>query len=177
MSTTAIVATPAHADSLKARIAAAHRQLSALDAKAEAATERYNAARIQLSADQQKAQSAQRRLTAAQAVLGRLQKSVTAFAVAAYQGQAIDMTMGVTADSPQQFLDKVATLQAVANSQSQTLARLDAAQRAEEQARSTADAALKEQAGATKQMQADRASVLAAAHQEQQILSQLQARE
>ena len=176
--TTSIVAAgPAQADSLKERIAAANRQLAALDAKAEAATERYNAARIRLDADRKKATAAQARLAAAQKTLASLQKSVQAFAVAAYQGQTLDTTMGVTAESPQEFLDKMSTLQAVANSQSQTLARLAAAQRQEEQARSTADAALEEQQTATAQMRADRASILDAAHQQQQILSQLQERQ
>ena len=168
---------PANADSLKARIASAHQQLAALDARAEAATERYNAARIKLAADQRTATSAQRRLAAAQRTLSRMQASVQAFAVAAYQGQALDTTMGVTADSPQEFLDKMTTLQAVANSQSQALAELDAAQHEEEQARSSATAALSAQQDATQQMQADRDTVLKAASQEQQILQHLQARE
>jgi cell wall-associated NlpC family hydrolase len=176
--TTAVFgAGPANADSLKERIAAAHRQLAALDAKAEAATERYNAARIKLAADERAAESAQRRLTAAQSTLGKLQKSVQAFAVAAYQGQALDTSVGVTAESPQEFLDKMTTLQAVANSQSQTLDQLAGAQREEEQARATATAAVNAQQDATEQMQADRETVLAAAHDEQQILSRLQQRQ
>jgi len=172
-----VTAAPAGADSLKARIAAAHQQLNALNAKAEAAAERYNNARIKLSSDQRDAASAQHRLAAAQHVLGGLQKSVEAFAVAAYQGQALDTTMGVTAESPQEFLDKMTTLQAVANSQSQALAQLAAAQQEETAARATASAALKAQQDATTQMQQDRDQVVAAAHQEQQILSQLQERQ
>ena len=176
--TTAVVAiSPASADSLKDRIAAAHRQLSALDAKAEAASERYNAARIKLAADQRSAASAERRLTSAQQTLGRMQKTVEAFAVAAYQGQGLDSTLGVAAESPQEFLDKMTTLQAVANSQSQALARLAAAQHDEEQARATATAAVDAQQESTKQMQQDRDTVLAAAQQEQQILQRLQARQ
>jgi peptidoglycan DL-endopeptidase CwlO len=176
--TTAVVGvSPASADSLKARIASAHRQLAALDAKAEAATERYNAARIRLAADQRSATSAQHRLNAAQHTLAHMQKAVSAFAVAAYQGQALDSTLGVTAQSPQEFLDKMTTLQAVANSQSQALAQLAGAQRVEEQARASASAALEAQQASTQQMQEDRDTVLAAAQQEQQILHRLQARE
>jgi cell wall-associated NlpC family hydrolase len=178
-STTAIglSAPAAHADSLKSRIAAAHKQLAALDARAEAATERYNAARIRLSDDQRTAASAQRRLATAGRHLSRLERSVSAFAVAAYQGQTMGAALGLTASSPQVYLDKLTTLQAVANSQSQTLAGLAAAQREEEQARSTADAALTEQRAATKQMEDDRATILAAAHDEQVILQRLQVRE
>jgi cell wall-associated NlpC family hydrolase len=168
---------PASADSLKARIAAAHHQLTALNAKAEAASERYNAARLQLATDQRSAASAQHRLATSQRTLARMQKSVQAFAVAAYQGQTLDTTMSVTADSPQEFLDKMTTLQAVANSQSQTLAGLAGAQRDEEQAQATATAALQAQQDSTKQMQADRDAVVAAAHQAQQILGQLEERQ
>ena len=176
--TSAVVGgTPASADSLKARIAAAHHQLDALNAKAEAASERSNAARLKLASDQRTATSAQHRLTAAQRTLTRMQKSVQAFAVAAYQGQTLDTTMSVTADSPQEFLDKMTTLQAVANSQSQALARLAGAQRDEEQAQATASAALEAQQASTKQMQSDRDAVVAAANQAQQVLSQLEERE
>jgi cell wall-associated NlpC family hydrolase len=162
---------------LKARIAAAHRQLNALDATAEAATERYNAARIKLAADERSAASAQHRLTAAYLKLTKMQKAVQTFAVAAYQGQTLDSSLGVTAESPQEFLDKMTTLQAVANSQSQALAQLEAAQHDEAQARATASAALKAQQESTKQMQDDRDQVLAAAQQEQQILHRLQERQ
>jgi cell wall-associated NlpC family hydrolase len=168
---------PAQADSLKGRIDTAKQQLAALDARAEAATERYNAARIRLTGDQQKSASAQRRLAAAQTRLATLKRSVSAFAVAAYQGQTLDTTLGMTADSPQAYLDKISTLQAVANSQRQSLASLAGAQREQEQAQSETSAALKEQRAATSQMQADRATVLAAAQQEQQILHQLVAKQ
>jgi cell wall-associated NlpC family hydrolase len=175
--TVAFTAAPAQAQSLKDRIASAQRQLSALDAKAEVATEHYNAARIRLQGDQQRAQSAQRQLDRAHRVLGRLRRSVSAFAAAAYKGDTISTTMGVTADSPQAFLDKLTTLQAVANSQSQALAGLAAAQRAQEQAQASATAALAAQQASTTQMESDRSAILAAAHQEQQILSTMQARE
>jgi peptidoglycan DL-endopeptidase CwlO len=172
-----VTASPASADSLKDQIRAAQRQLDALDAQAEAATERYNAARIRLAGDQRKAAAAQQRLAHAQGVLGRLRGAVAAFAVAAYQGQTLDTTLGITADSPQAFLDKVSTLQAVSNSQSQALADLAAAQRAQEQAQADARSALSAQQASTRQMQADRQKVLDAAHQEQQILQRLQTRE
>jgi cell wall-associated NlpC family hydrolase len=172
-----VTAAPASADSLKDQIARAQRELNALDAQAEAATERYNAARIRLAADQHKAAAAEQRLAKAQAALTKLRSAVSAFAVAAYQGQTLDTTLGVTADSPQAFLDKLSTLQAVANSQSQALADVAAAQREQEQAQANAKTALAQQQTSTTQMQADRQKVIDAAHQEQQILQRLQARE
>jgi cell wall-associated NlpC family hydrolase len=172
----AVTAVPAQAD-LKHRIASAQAQLHALDVKAEQASERYNQARIKLASDQQQAASAQRELASAQQKLARLQRAVAAFAVAAYQGQTLDTSMGVTADSPQDYLDKLASLQAVSNSQTQALADLAGARRAEEQAQASASAALAAQRSATAQMHADRASVQAAAHQEETILHHMEARE
>jgi peptidoglycan DL-endopeptidase CwlO len=167
---------PAVAD-IGGQIAAAKQRLAALDAQAEAATEHYNAARIALAADQRTAAAAQQRLAQAERVLGRLRATVAGFAVAAYQGQAMETTFGVTADSPQAFLDKLSTLEAVSNSQSQALADLAAAQHEQEQAAASARAALDVQQHATAQMQADRAKVVAAAHEEQHILARLQVRQ
>ena len=171
------ITVPARADSLKHRITSAQAQLHALDAKAEVATERFNAARIKLNGDQQKATQAQAQLAKAQAVLNRVQQSVQRFAVEAYQGQSVDDGMVLTSESPQEFIEKASTLQAVANSQSQALASLAAAQHAQEQAQATATAALAAQQSSTAQMKADRASILSAAHQEEQILQRMQARE
>src|SRR5206468_11674086 len=86
-------------------------------------------------------------------------------------------TIGVSADSPRDYLDKLSTLEAVSNSQRQALAAMAAAQREQEQAAALAAATLKVQKSQTAQMQADRAKVVDAAHQEQQILGHLRARE
>jgi cell wall-associated NlpC family hydrolase len=180
LSTVTVAAAPASADSLssvRADIAAAQHQLDALDAQAEAATERYNAARIRLAADQHTADVAHRRLDRAQHVLGGLRRSVSAWAAAAYKGEGLTMTLGVSAATPQAFLDKLSTLEAVANSQQQSLAALAAAQREQEQAQAQSSAALLVQHKATAQMQAERAQVLAAAHKEQDILGRLKTRE
>ena len=173
-------AAPAAADSLagvKADIASAQHRLAELDAQAEAAAERYNAARIKLAADQRAVAVAQSRLDRAQKVLGGLQKSIEGFVVAAYQGGSLDSTFGLTEESPEAFLAKVSTMEAVSNSQSQVLARLAAAQREQEQAQADARAAFAAQQKATAQMKADRARVLSAAHEEQQILGRLRTRE
>ena len=181
MATTGFVglgSAPASADSLKARIAAAQRELNALDAQAEAASERYNAARIKLAAAAKTATAAQQRLTAAQAKLGSLRTAVSAFAIAAYTGDALDSTtLSITAADPQDFLDKLASLQAVTDSQQQALAAVASAQHDEASAEASAAGALAAQQASTQQMQADRNQVLAAAGKEQQILGSLQAQE
>jgi cell wall-associated NlpC family hydrolase len=173
-----LASAPASADSLKARIAAAQRELNALDAQAEAASERYNAARIKLAAAAKTATSAQERLTAAQAKLGSLRTAVSAFAIAAYTGDALDSTtLSLTAENPQDFLDKLASLQAVTDSQQQALAAVASAQHDEASAQASAAGALAAQQASTQQMQADRNQVLAAASKEQEILGSLQAQE
>jgi cell wall-associated NlpC family hydrolase len=177
--TTVVAATPApaSADSIGAQIAAAQRQLDALDAQAEAATERYNAARIKLQATQRASTAAEHRLSAAQQRLTSLQRSVSAFAVAAYTGDPLDSTLSINASNPQEFLDKLATLQAVSNSQSQALAAVTAARHDQAAAQSEAAAALGAQQASTKQMQDDRNTVLAAAGKEQRILDSLKAKQ
>jgi cell wall-associated NlpC family hydrolase len=172
-----LVPAPASADSIGAQIAAAQKQLDALDAQAEAATERYNEARIKLAASQRTATAAQHRLEAAQSRLAGLRKAISAFAIAAYTGDPLDSTLSINATNPQEYLDKLATLQAVTNSQDQALAAVTAAQHDEAIAQAAASTALSAQQASTTQMQADRDKVVQAAGKEQQILQGLQAKE
>jgi len=172
-----LAAGPASADSVQTQINAAQKQLDALDSQAEAATERYNAARIALSAAQSNATAAQHRLAAAQAKLSGLRKAVSAFAIAAYTGDPLDSTLSITATNPQEYLDKLATLQAVTNSQQQALAAVAAASHDEAAAQTAASAALTVQQRSTQQMQNDRDQVLTAAAKEQNILDGLKAKE
>ena len=168
---------PASADSVQAQIDAAQKQLDALDSQAEAATERYNAARIALASARTKAGAAEQNLAAAQKRLSGLRRAVSAFAIAAYTGDPLDSTLSINATDPQEFLDKLATLQAVTNSQSQALAAVAAASHDEAVAQSNATAALAAQQKSTQQMQSDRDQVLAAAAKEQHILDGLKAKE
>jgi cell wall-associated NlpC family hydrolase len=175
--TVGLLSAPASADSLAQQIASAEKQLNALDAQAEAATERYNAARIALVAAQHNVASTQQRLTQAGARLASLRTAVGAFAVAAYTGDPLADTLGITAKNPQEYLEKLATLQAVSASQEAALTAVSAAQRDQAQAQASADAALAAQAASARQMQGERDQVLAAAGKEKAILQDLQVRE
>jgi cell wall-associated NlpC family hydrolase len=168
---------PASARSVKAQIASAQRQLRQLDNQAEAASERYNAARIKLAAAEQSARGAQTRLSSAQAKVAKLQSSVTAFAVAAYRGDASTSLMTLANGSTGQLIGRVSSLQAISASESETLVGVAVAQRTEEQAQADASAALAAQRSATTAMAADRRQIEAAASKEQTILSHLQAKE
>jgi cell wall-associated NlpC family hydrolase len=72
---------------------------------------------------------------------------------------------------------QMSSMQAVSESQSAARAQVAAARRTEEQAQTSATAALAAQRAAVKAMGVDRAQILAAAHQEQVILGRLQAKE
>jgi len=76
-----------------------------------------------------------------------------------------------------QIIDRLSSLEAIANSQSRTLADVDAAQRTEEQAQVDASAAVAAQRKATAQLAADKQQIQAAAAQEAGILRHLEARE
>jgi cell wall-associated NlpC family hydrolase len=172
-----LVAQPASAQSVKAQIASAERQIRDLNNQAEAASERYDAARIKLSAAQTAAAAAQHRLSSAQTKVTKLQGAVTAFAVAAYRGEASTSLMTLTNSSTNAFIGRVSSLQAVSASEAETLVGVDAAKRVEEQAQADSAAALANQSAATTALAADRQQIASAAAKEQSILRGLQAKE
>jgi peptidoglycan DL-endopeptidase CwlO len=166
------------AATVKAKIGSVRHQLNVLDAKVEAATERYNAAQEKLGTAQQAAASAQQRLGQAQTTVAKLQQRVTAFAVAAYRGDTISPLLTLTnTGSAGLMVRQMSAMQAVGESQAAALTQVAAARRTEEQAQTIASAALAVQRTAVKNMAADRAQILAAAHSEQRLLGRLQARE
>jgi len=172
---------PAGAESVsavKAQVAAAERQLTRLNSQAEAASERYDAARIKLAAAQRTASQARSGLTAAQRNLATLQAAVSRFASAAYRNQGATSLINVLEGSTtNQVIGRASSLQAVSASEQETLVRVDAARRMEEQAQSTANAALAAAAAATKSLAADRSQIVAAAAKERTILGGLRAKE
>jgi cell wall-associated NlpC family hydrolase len=167
----------ASADSLSQQIATAQQQLDRLDAQAEAASERYNAARIALVTAQHNVGIAEQRLAQAQAKLSKLRQAVGAFAVAAYTGETFGDSLSITANNPEEYLEKLATLQAVSSRQAEALASVAAAQRDQAAAQAAADSALSAQQASAQKMQSERDQVLSAAGKERAILQTLQVRE
>jgi cell wall-associated NlpC family hydrolase len=174
-----VVATaPASAQSVKEQIASAQRQLRALDNEAEAASERYNDARIKLAAAHTAATAADAALSTAQTRLTTLQASVSQFAAAAYRGGGTGSVLGLISDgSAGRYISQLSTLQAVSVSEARTLSDVDEAQRVDNQAETTAHAALAKQQAATAVIDASRDQIEAAAAKEQNILAGLQAKE
>jgi cell wall-associated NlpC family hydrolase len=103
----------------------AQREVEALYHKAEQATERYDQARIALKDADRAFAQAQRRAAGQQSKVAALQKSVGAFAAASYRNGGIDQTLQlVFSEDPQDFIDRAASLDALAGRQAGTLRRV-----------------------------------------------------
>ncbi|HVT21852.1 MAG TPA: NlpC/P60 family protein [Mycobacteriales bacterium] len=166
------------ARTIKDQIASAHQQLRELNLQAEVATEHYNAARIKLAEAQQAATKANAELTAARSTLSDYQKTVSQFAVAAYEGGADHTVAGLISDgSAGRYVAQISSMQAVSATQARALAQVDAAQRIEAAAQATARAALAKQKAATTDLAASRDRIVAAAAKEKKILDRLVARQ
>ena len=174
LSVSLATAPPAIAD-IRHDIKAAQAKLDALNNAAEAAAERYNAARLRLATAQQRAQSAGAALDRAQARLDRTRQAISTFAVQAYMGGSVDdLSALMSGSSPAEYLDKLATLQAVSNSQRQALAAVAAASHDQAQAKAVANASLQVQKQALTAAETEKQTVQRNAQQAQQILTDLQ---
>ena len=111
-------------------VAEARRQVEALYHQAEQATERYNDARVALRDAELNFGRAQRRATAQQAEVTELQKSVGAFAAAAYRNGGLDRTLQlVFAEDPDAFLEHATSLDALGDREAVALRKVVEARR------------------------------------------------
>ena len=169
---------PAVAD-IRHDIATARAQLNRLNAREEVMAERLDAARWHLSTAQTRAQIATKALVRAQRRLASARVAVGRFAAQAYMGgdvQSMSIIAGDASD-PTQLLDKMATLQAISRSQQLALGELDGAQREEQQAEATTNAALAVERKLYRDAQDARTAILHQAAQAQTLLSHLQAKQ
>lgn len=117
----------------------------------EVVTEQFNDARVALTAQQATAQAAAVQLEQATAQLAAAQQQVRAIARTAYTGQGLGAFRALlTADSADDFVDRMSTLQLVAGHQNGILERAAGANLAAAQAAATA-----QQAAAAAQAQFD----------------------
>jgi cell wall-associated NlpC family hydrolase len=109
----------------------AKRRLATLSHEVEVAAEHYNKARIDLTTARRDAARAQARVAAKQAEVAAGQRGVGELAAAAYRtGGGIDPLVALlTTSSPQTFLDRAGTLDAVSRNQAGRLRALRAARR------------------------------------------------
>jgi len=109
-------------------IVASQAQLDGLNSQAEAAAERYNKGRIDLEAAQVKVQAAQVTLAKQDAQVAALRAQAGAFAAQSYRsaggGAAQQLAIWTRPGSAQDILSGLATLDAVAQKQSDVLAQL-----------------------------------------------------
>jgi peptidoglycan DL-endopeptidase CwlO len=129
----------------KAFAAKAATALTKLDAKVEAA--------------QRTVDAAQRKIDAADAVVGRYQARVDAFANASFRGARLSqVTLLLTSDSPDNFLDAATSMDRIATDNESTLAGAKTARNTAEQARRTAVRARADAAAARAQAAAAKAA-------------------
>ncbi len=167
---------PAAADSLadvQRQVAQAQAQLDALDRRAEQIAERYNRARIDLASAQGRYASAEQRVARADGQVAQLQKTIGAFAAAAYRSHGLAGLAAVTDSSPQDFLDRASSLDQIARTQQQTLDDLHTARHVQQDAREAANRALSAQQDLTAQITADRTAIRSAVSQQQSLLQSL----
>lgn len=123
----------------------AQAQVIELNHQLEVVTEEYNEARIQLVASQDEAAAAEERLAAVQADLVDLDDQVRLVASNAYKGDQLgSFTAMMSSGSPQEFLDRLNTLDAISAHSNGVLVELSAAQAAAAEHAATAETALAE---------------------------------
>lgn len=171
---------PASAD-VAADIVASQSQLDSLNHEAEAAAERYNKGRIDLEAAQLRVQVAKVRLAQQDAQVADLRTQAGAFAVQSYRsvggGAARQLAIWTRPGSAQDILSGLASLDAVAQKQSDVLAQLATARARQRSTTDTAQAAADAAAKTLDGLDADRRAVIDAATRGQQVLADLQAKQ
>ena len=172
--TAALLPMTAAADT-HARIVDAQARLAALNERAEVYAERMNAARDQLAVAQRRADIAERAATTATKRLQISRARVAAFADQAYRSGSFsqDSIIAVTGSSPQEFMDRVTTLEALSRGQAQVLADVAARNRDAEQAIATATAARAQARSTLAKVTAARQAILRDAATAETLLRQL----
>lgn len=133
---------PAASAPIATRLASAEAQLGALNRTIERAVEQYDAARIALVNAQRRAVIANRQAEAARREYAVKRAELTAYAVAAYQGEVASPLLVVVNSSPAKYLDRLSMLDAVARTQSDVVRVVNAARLRSERAQRTAQAAV-----------------------------------
>ena len=170
-----VAGAPAARADIKQQIRSAQQRLDALNGASEAAAERFNHARIQYGEARQRAQIADRTLAAAQRRLEARQQAIADFAAMAYMNGGMSSLPAVMGGAnPTEFLQRMATMDAISRSQAEALAGLAAARHDQASAQAAADAALVVQRRAMDQAASEKATVQRNAAEAQSVLKDLQ---
>ena len=171
----ALAAPPSSLDVVKRQIANAQQRLAALQERSEVAAERYNAGRLALAEVERVAAGKQRAADAAQARLTAARRQVGAFAAQLYRqgGAAAASSLVDSVQDPQQFVDRAAYADHLAQQRTAVLAAVTAAERDAQVSSDAARQALAAQQRIVERLAADRRQVQAAADEAQSLLGEL----
>jgi cell wall-associated NlpC family hydrolase len=153
-------------------------RIDALNAKIEMVNEDFAGSRLELAAASRRASVAAGRVRVAQAALTATQRSMAAFAAAAYRnGGADQFVQLVSTSTPQTFLDRAAALDRIAASQSSQLAAAATARHRLEQVQAEAAAEKDAQTVIATRMAKQKQTIETALASQQELLRSLKADE
>jgi cell wall-associated NlpC family hydrolase len=175
---TALAFLPGSASAAPATPADVARQVAALDVQAQAATEDYAQAQLALAEAQRRSDEVQARIAEAQARYDEVRGNLSSFVASAYRGGGRNSLVALVTDgNPQSFLDRAASLDRIARSQSDVLAAAETARHRLEDARAEAERELAAQREAAAQVEQEKKRIEATLREQRSILSRLQAEE
>lgn len=158
----------------KPDIRTVQRQVDALGRKVGELAEQYDVARIHLAAAQRRSDLAVRRVRAQQASVEQLRKNIAALATSAYMGGPTDLASLVTARSPQDFVDKSASLELLSEQDKRQVSAFNKASQRLSKERADAAKALAAQRTETTRIGHTRATILTVLAKQKKLLGQLQ---
>ncbi|MBO0827321.1 MAG: C40 family peptidase [Streptosporangiales bacterium] len=158
----------------KPNIHTVQRQVDALGRKVDVLAEQYDVARIRLAAAQRRSAAATKRVRTQQAAVEQLRKKIAALATSAYMGGPTDVASLVTARSPQDFVDKSASLELLSEQDKRQVSTFTKASKQLSSQRTDAAKALAEQRTETAKIGHTRATIMTLLGKQKRVLAQLQ---
>ncbi|HEX6447318.1 MAG TPA: C40 family peptidase [Streptosporangiales bacterium] len=171
----AATAPGAAAASPKQDLQAVQRKADALGRKVAVLAEQYDVARIRLAAAQRRSDAVAERVRAQQADVERMRKKISALATSAYMGGPADLAALVSAQSPQDFLDKTSSLELLSEQDRRQIAAFSKASKQLATERAAATRALTAQRKITTHIGHTRTTILSALAKQNKLLTQLKA--
>lgn len=138
-------------------------------------TEDYDEARVHLADAKRKVASLKKQANTKQVEVERLRKSISLLAASAYMGGASDLAALATAKTPQDFVDKAASLEQLSTQDHRQIAKFGQANRMLTVQRRAADSALEDQQKIAKRIKDKRSTIVATLGKQKRLLERLEA--
>lgn len=151
------------------------KKVDSLSETASKVTEDYDEARVHLADAKRKVTVLNKRASTKQAQVERLRRSISLLAASAYMGGASDLAALATAKTPQDFVDKAASLEQLSTQDHRRIAKFDEANRLLKAQRKAADTALKDQQKIAKRIKVKKSAVVATLAKQKRLLERLEA--